>query len=333
MEEVQIIGALESHAQKQWVHLLNMLSQATGMQGAYLSRCDSKEMRILATNDTCPKAVQAGEQFSIFSLYCEQVMKTGRYLSVDDAWADPKWANSRETDAGIISYLGLPVRQPNGYLFGTLCIWAPEARPHCHQWLALMQSVVNIIESDLSLLAVGKSLANDSITDPLTGLNNRRGLEQQLDGLLSLGHRLSGKSQDKIPLGMMMLDLDRFKGVNDTYGHIVGDKLLKHFADLIQGAIRRQDLAVRWGGEEFLLLFPAISPRNLAMLAEKIRLLVIASPLMLDQEELAFTVSIGYGGWNQSQLSSENIQTLDEQLLLAKQQGRNRCCGKPLLCA
>ena len=62
-----------------------------------------------------------------------------------------------------------------------------------------MQSVVNIIESDLSLLAVGKSLANDSITDPLTGLNNRRGLEQQMDGLLSLGHRLSGKSQDKTP--------------------------------------------------------------------------------------------------------------------------------------
>ncbi|USD37566.1 sensor domain-containing diguanylate cyclase [Ferrimonas sp. SCSIO 43195] len=327
LQDVKILPVLESHAQKQWQHLLEMLSQVTGMPGAYLSRCSSQQMQILSTNHGCPPATQAGEQFPILDLYCEQVMSSGEHLAVDDAWRDPKWAHGRETRAGIISYLGLPVRQPNGFLFGTLCIYDTQPREHCHQWLALMQSVVNIIESDLSLLEVGKALATESMTDPLTGLYNRRGMEARLDELLSLGRRLASKSPGKLVLGMMMMDIDHFKRVNDTFGHIVGDQLLQHFSALLTDNVRCEDMAVRWGGEEFMLLIPCIGARQLAVLAEKIRLTVMAAPLPLPDQPLPFTVSIGYGGLNCAHLSGDALEQLDQLMLKAKSLGRNRCYG------
>ncbi|BDY07075.1 sensor domain-containing diguanylate cyclase [Ferrimonas sp. YFM] len=330
-QDIRLLGELENHAQKQWNHLLNMLSQVTGLPGAYLSRCDTENMKILATSDGCPALTTPGDKFPIFDLYCEHVMKTGSALAVDNAWEEPMWANGRETRVGVLSYLGLPVRQPDGCLFGTLCIYDLVSQDHIHQWQALLQSVVNIIESDLNLLELGKTLANDSVTDPLTNLLNRRGMESRLEELLSLGGRLAVKSPDKMVMGMMMLDIDRFKQVNDTYGHITGDELLCHFSALLKGAVRKEDLVVRWGGEEFLVLIPGIDLKDLAGLAEKIRLLAMASPLPATPEALTFTVSVGYGGWNRTSMEPEVLERLDSHLLRAKELGRNRCCGEPLL--
>ncbi|TKB46238.1 sensor domain-containing diguanylate cyclase [Ferrimonas sediminicola] len=330
-QESRLLGELEDHAQKQWNHLLNMLSRVTGLPGVYLSRCDTDNMKILATSRDCPVLTRPGDRFALADLYCERVIRTGAPLAVDNGWEEPHWAGGRETQAGMISYLGLPVRQPDGCLFGTLCVYDLVPRSHIHQWRALLQSVVNIIEADLNLLDLGRSLANDSITDPLTGLMNRRGMEVRMEALLSLGSRLAAKSPEKVVLGLMLLDIDRFKQVNDTYGHITGDQLLCHFSALLTGAVRKEDLVVRWGGEEFLLLFPGIGAGDLAALAEKIRLLAMASPLPATPESLPFTVSVGYGGWNGATMAPEMLVRLDRHLLRAKQLGRNRCFGEPLL--
>ena len=167
-------------------------------------------------------------------------------------------------------------------------------------------------------------LERENITDPLIGIYNRRYLDRQVVKEFARARRYA------LPLAVLLLDIDHFKQVNDTYGHPVGDLVLIHMGKLILIAIRDTDIATRYGGEEFLVIAPNTTVSSAAALAERLRQYVETHELLLSSEpnnrqNINVTVSIGVADIGQKVPDSHSlIRNADEALYRAKQEGRNR---------
>ena len=178
---------------------------------------------------------------------------------------------------------------------------------------ASLDESVNKIEKLRSNLAE----ANDkAMRDPLTGLGNRRFFDQEIE--LSL--------KDDEALCLLMCDLDRFKVINDKFGHAVGDMVLKQFADILSGAARRDDFAARLGGDEFAIVMPGVSPIEAARLAEQIRRQLESKKWMLGSGTPlgAMTASFGVARRRAGDNASDIFKRADAALYRAKSDGRNR---------
>ena len=169
-------------------------------------------------------------------------------------------------------------------------------------------------------------LLQSGFTDALTGWHNRRYLK------LRLSEELARVSQEGVNLVCLMLDLDDFKGVNDTWGHVAGDAVLREVAQRIECEVRASDVAARYGGEEFIVLLPDTDPDDARRLAERIRQSVARSPIELPGgETTTVTASIGLAGLspgaNDSDLKSLGdslVARADVALYTAKSEGRDR---------
>ncbi len=158
-------------------------------------------------------------------------------------------------------------------------------------------------------------LFHHSVSDALTETGNRRLFATLLQKEKSLAHR------QVRPLSLIMLDIDHFKNVNDRFGHITGDAILKSFAGLIKDNLRQSDLLFRWGGEEFIILLPGNEPEAAHMLAEKIRIIIENHPF---DPVGKMTASFGVTGVLPGESDEETIRRLDQALYRAKDHGRNR---------
>jgi two-component system cell cycle response regulator len=159
-----------------------------------------------------------------------------------------------------------------------------------------------------------------SIVDPLTGLNNRRFLENHLATTLEQA-RVRHK-----PLSLMILDIDHFKLVNDTYGHIAGDEVLKGFADRIRRIIRGGDLLCRLGGEEFVVVMPNVPIDVARRVAERARVAIEEAPFVIDRsgQTIPITVSIGLAERGRDVDAEALYERADRALYRSKADGRNR---------
>jgi diguanylate cyclase (GGDEF)-like protein len=179
-------------------------------------------------------------------------------------------------------------------------------------------TVAEAMAMALANLRLRETLRNQAIRDGLTGLFNRRYLEETLERELSRGKR-SGS-----PLGVIMLDLDHFKEYNDAYGHNAGDELLCALGQMIQETTRREDIACRFGGEEFLLIMPG-APMDVALdraqvLNEGVKRLHLQSASLK-----AITISAGVAIFpDHGSSGKEVIQAADTALYQAKEAGRDR---------
>ena len=160
-----------------------------------------------------------------------------------------------------------------------------------------------------------------AVKDSLTGLYNRRYMETHLATLME--HSANrGKA-----VSLMIMDIDYFKSVNDTYGHDVGDVVLKEFAKQVKKSIRGIDMACRVGGEEFIVVFPDTEVAHAQMIAERIRYIVASKPFKVPAQagELAVTVSIGISSMVHHQDDPSSLmKRADQALYKAKSDGRNR---------
>ncbi len=164
-----------------------------------------------------------------------------------------------------------------------------------------------------------ETLRESSLSDPMTGLNNRRFLEEYVDTLVANVHRR------KSGLTVMMLDLDHFKMVNDTYGHDAGDTVLKALAKVLRQSVRSSDLVIRFGGEEFLIVLVDTPSADADLVAEKIRAAVEAMAVQAGAAVLRKTISIGLADFpNDSDTFWQAVKFADVALYQAKEGGRNR---------
>ena len=189
--------------------------------------------------------------------------------------------------------------------------------------LAHIQAGVRKIQKYRELLEKNNLLSAIALADPLTELNNRRALDWNLP------ERISTNRSNDTPLSLMILDVDRFKAVNDTYGHLVGDRVLQLLSYRLKHNLRSQELLFRYGGEEFVIILNNIDCQQGLFIAERLRRIVGEQIFTLDSLSLTVTVSIG----------AACLQNLDDRggialltradncLLNAKARGRNCVIG------
>lgn len=154
--------------------------------------------------------------------------------------------------------------------------------------------------------------------DTLTQLPNRRGIQQFIEFESARSRR------QKKPLTLVLCDIDRFKSVNDTYGHDGGDIVLKHVSALFKGSVRQQDGVSRWGGEEFLFVLPDTNEANGVILAEKVRETLAATPIEIQQNDVIVTASFGVAQIDFEQGLDKALTLADKALYKAKENGRNK---------
>jgi diguanylate cyclase (GGDEF)-like protein len=156
-------------------------------------------------------------------------------------------------------------------------------------------------------------------TDGLTGLNNHRHFQELLS------REIERSARYKRPLALLLMDIDHFKSFNDTYGHPVGDLVLKEIAKCIKKSIRQNDLPARYGGEEFVVIIPETNEQGAGISAERIRSTIEQHTIVSLNRELKVTVSIGCSAFPENAPSQQElIDTADKALYAAKEGGRNR---------
>ena len=163
-----------------------------------------------------------------------------------------------------------------------------------------------------------------AVTDPLTGLHNRRYMTGQLDALVARAVR------DGMPVSALLLDIDHFKKINDSFGHDAGDEVLREFAVRLASNVRAVDLPCRFGGEEFVVVMPETALQDAERIAERIRMHVSGAPFRVagGKEVLSVTISIGVAATHGEADTPEHLlKRADEALYEAKASGRNRVVG------
>ncbi|EAW31278.1 response regulator protein with GGDEF domain [marine gamma proteobacterium HTCC2143] len=180
-----------------------------------------------------------------------------------------------------------------------------------YKFLAIYNKEIALREHELEIL---------TRIDPLTNISNRRAFYEVA------GKLLSGFKRNKLPLSLLLFDVDNFKKINDVYGHRYGDVVLKTLANEVRHSIRTTDCFARFGGEEFIIIFPQINADELLLISEKIRHVLQNSEVKTDKGDLInYTVSIGATTFRETDGNLDMvIQRADEAMYEAKKGGRNR---------
>ncbi len=183
------------------------------------------------------------------------------------------------------------------------------------------KELLSRVRKELKIQDMMKELKLMASTDPMTKLYNRRYFTQAAQNLYNLAKR------EHTPLSLVMLDIDKFKSINDTYGHDIGDHAIIHLATTIQNHQRKSDLSARFGGEEFVILLPNTDLDGAQIFAEKLRQDIESSSLPLgEDQQLNFTISLGAAQINPE--AGQDIETglknADLALYQAKENGRNQ---------
>lgn len=208
------------------------------------------------------------------------------YRTIETDLTDGRWVLTTETT------------QPDGWM---LCV-VTDITALTTDWRTLRQ------ERDHALKA--------AMTDELTGLSNRRYLMTRLNQLLG--------PEKAIVIAAVLLDIDQFKRVNDTFGHDAGDMVIRHFGFQLQAHIRRNDLAARIGGEEFLLALPGVTIENVQRTLERLFDAVRTSSPLVDVQSFRYTCSAGVALAKPGETAESLLRRADVMLYRAKNEGRDR---------
>lgn len=205
-------------------------------------------------------------------------------------------------------------------------LWAAVAVVMLLSSVLLVLWVRMVRRRNKALAVDNAELTSQSIHDPLTGAFNRRHFESLMTQQEAT---LQGRSRDRkyrASVGLVLLDVDHFKKVNDTYGHAAGDEVLKVVADRLRSLVRDQDVVVRWGGEEFVLVLPGTPPEGLPVVAAKALLALGREPVMHEGVEIAVRASAGAIAWPAwpNHNWSDALHVADLALYQSKTNGRNR---------
>lgn len=186
---------------------------------------------------------------------------------------------------------------------------------------ALVEAREHLQRQLLEIQDLQKTLRDQAILDPLTDLYNRRCLKENLD------HELAQGMREHFPVSLSIIDVDYFKNVNDSLGHIAGDKLLKSLADLLQKNTRASDVLFRYGGDEFLIVFSNTTAEAAYEYLLRIQTLIQEFQIAFNGKIITTTLSCGIATFPNHSVESEGLLiAADQALYLAKSQGRNRVC-------
>lgn len=251
--------------------------------------------------------------------FCDHTIRGREAMIVSDASCDERFqANPFVTgDPHVASYAGVPLETPDGYNIGALCAIDTRPRDFDPGQIAILKSLAALVVEQLEL----RNLAE---RDSLTGALTRRAFVADVNRKIAL------YSRSQQPAAIVMIDIDHFKRVNDTFGHAVGDKAIRAVAQLCDEGRRPPDMLGRIGGEEFALLL-ADTSEDAALQAAQ-RFCRALRGLVIDNDPpLTLTASFGVAALCEQRLTSESwLAAADAALYEAKRTGRNRVCVAPI---
>ncbi len=255
--------------------------------------------------------------------YIRQVLEGHEPLVVPDVQQHPFFARVEFPPSGTLrGYAGVPVQSAGGHVSGALCLFDTEPLAFDARALdALAETGRRLaLELDLSRERVDSqekftALSRLALTDPVTALANRRGGEEALAREVARARRTGA------PLSLVLFDIDRFKSINDHAGHAVGDRVLRGISEILSASQRGSDLAMRWGGEEFLVLLPDVGLAGARIFAERVRENV-QNLTVADAGRI--TVSAGVSELVGDEDPAVALARADANLYRAKAGGRNR---------
>ncbi|MBV8502559.1 MAG: sensor domain-containing diguanylate cyclase [Paucibacter sp.] len=286
--------------------LTRMATLVTGLPNAFVTLADPENLPVRGTEETyCARALQEDDVFVV-----ENVRVDERTRAIAE----------RRVNSKIVTYAGALIKSEDGRKLGTLCITDEVSRPLDEEQLQLLRGLARQAMNLLSLRQAKKELtaALEAMTrlatvDDLTGLLNRRAFMQETEKLQKLVARQQGT------LCIAIIDVDRFKQVNDQHGHAAGDLVLKSVAKALRGSLRESDLVGRIGGEEFAVTLPFTSESNAFKRLEQLRLRVAEQ----NSEGIRVTISGGLSELGTAAVS-DSLKRADAALYRAKATGRNR---------
>jgi diguanylate cyclase (GGDEF)-like protein len=292
--------------------------------------------------ETCAGLVTLGADEPLISVYSSNprllgdnesnllgtVASEGEPLIIADTESHPLFAADRATRRSLRGFAGIPLTLSTGRPAGALCLL--DSRPlglgaeDLDAFASYATAIAREIERHVppvepeivatALTSEIQALERLAITDELTGLINRRGGES------TIGNEIARARRHRTSLTCVLIDIDRFKTVNDTFGHQVGDQVLRELSALFKRTVRAYDTVVRWGGEEFLLVLPGVSLEDAQRLADRIRCAVEAIEV---PGAGRITLSAGAAGLGLDYNFEEMLATADRRLYQAKSSGRN----------
>ncbi|MDO9524881.1 MAG: sensor domain-containing diguanylate cyclase [Gemmobacter sp.] len=309
LHALDIIGAPREPALDRIVRLVRM---EFGARHAGITMVDRKTVVFAARDNISNKSMPRGDSF------CNIAIQNDEPLVLHDTLLDSRSMSHPQTMAGIRSYAAIPLRTRDGYNVGALCVYDTEL-------LALSQSKIRNMKQLALLVMDCIELRRLAIQDHLTGAMNRRGFMTELDREMYYHDRRNA------PLSLALMDLDHFKQINDRYGHLVGDQVLKSVVEVVDGKNEDSQIIGRLGGEEFGILMPGQDGAAAFQRIERLRGMIesIRLPAVPD---LRITASFGIAeAGSHAKGTSSLIANADTGLYRAKSERRNMTVLVPRL--
>jgi diguanylate cyclase (GGDEF)-like protein len=262
--------------------------------------------------------------------FCGHAILSDEPFVVPDARSDARFADNPLVtgEPHIAFYAGMPIASSDGFIIGTLCIIdrAPRSLSDKEvqrlgdfaRWLQLAIENRQLGASEVELITELEAARRESLICPMTQAWNRRGFSSLFS------REMSKAARDATAVALLMLDIDHFKRINDTYGHPVGDDAIALLARLLRENVRGHDVVARMGGEEFAVIAPGAQREEAVLLGEKLRGAVERHAILANGDR--FTVSVGVGWFEPGgKLPDEAamIENADRALYAAKHSGRN----------
>ena len=182
----------------------------------------------------------------------------------------------------------------------------------------LLATTLTAVSHSRSVIFAENRLRSAAGTDELSGLLNRRRMSDQLQ------QEMARAAERRRPLAVLLLDIDHFKAINDDHGHMRGDRVIARVGEMLQQSVRQQDLAARWGGEEFMVVLPDTAIDVAMETAERIRRAIYGNVVRSSSNLLPVSVTIGVAGWRTGESLEATIHRADQALYAGKHEGRNR---------
>ncbi len=254
---------------------------------------------------------------------CGRAAASGEVLVSEDCFHDPRHEH-RFADMTAHGHYIVPLKAM-GHVLGVIFLYTDPAPRWDKRRLTLFETLGSQIglalhraKVEAELAASRRQLEEMALMDSLTGVLNRRAFLDRVERERARARR------DGAPLALLMLDLDHFKQVNDTHGHLAGDAVLCEAVARVRGALRPYDALGRYGGEEFVALLVGVDPTLAVQVAERVRASIATAPVRWEQREIPVTASVGVTAVGQGESLADAIARADEALYAAKAGGRNR---------
>ncbi|PNU05334.1 sensor domain-containing diguanylate cyclase [Novosphingobium guangzhouense] len=307
---LQRLAILDTPREEAFDNVVNLVRTVLGVPISAVTLVDKDRQWFKAIEGIDATETPRNESF------CAYAIQQSAPLLIADATQDPRVADypAVTQDPHVRAYAGVPLVTSDGYNVGALCAVDTKTREFTESELDILRNFARIVVNEMELRRIAER-------DQLTGALTRRGFLEKVNQEIARCHR-HGR-----PASLVLIDVDHFKSVNDTWGHPAGDAVLRELANTLDAAGRSADVLGRLGGEEFAMLLPETGIPEALTAAERFRIAIEGRPIVVaPTRTIAVTASFGIAALDLGvTVAEEWIARADGPLYEAKRAGRNRC--------